>query len=207
MTRTAINLALYTTVFTVMLVLSGCQPAAPDTNRSAGPNASPSKEPFNPAAIEAEVLKLDKEWASIIKTRDLDALRRIEADDIQLIYADGTTGTKADEIRDIEAGNLTVDTFEILEAKATVLGPESAIVTGRSSIKNGKVKRDKEPPIDISGEYRFTDVFAKRNGTWQVVISQTTRIDPQVLKAMANASPSPSPSPRTTASPTASKSP
>jgi ketosteroid isomerase-like protein len=207
MTRTAIKLALYTIVLTVMLALSGCQPAAPDTNRSAGPAASPTKEPFNPAAIEAEVLKLDREWANVIKTRDLDALRRIEADDIQLTYADGTTGTKAEEIQDAEAGNVTVDAFEILEAKATVLGPESAIVTGRSLIKNGKVKRGTERPIDISGEYRFTDVFAKRNGAWQVVLSQTTRIDPEAVKAMAKASPTTSPSPARTASPTASKTP
>ena len=207
MTRTAINLAFYTLVLAVILALSGCQPAATDTNRSAGPNASPSKEPFNPAAIEAEVLKLDKEWTNVIKTRDVEAIRRIQADDIQLFYADGTIGSKAEEIRDAELGNLTVDSFEIPESKVTVLSPESAVVTGRSVIKNGKYKRGDGKPIDISGEYRFTDVFAKRNGVWQVVISQATRIDPEALKAMAKASPTASPSPSTTASPTASKSP
>jgi len=206
MTRTANMLALYAILLTVMLALGACQSAAPDTNRSAGPNASPSKEPFNPAAIETEVLRLDKEWANLIKTRDLDALRRIEADDIVLTYADGTTGTKADEIRDVESGNVTVDSFEVLEAKAIVLSAESAVVTGRSVIKNGKVKAAGGKQIDISGEYRFTDVFAKRNGTWQVVISQATRIDPEALKAMAK--PSPSTSPATTgASPAASKTP
>ena len=205
--RTTQTVALYTIVLTAMLGLGGCQPAAPDTNRSAGPNASPTREPFNPAAIEAEVLRLDREWANVIKTRDLDALRRIEADDIILIYPDGTAGTKADEIRDFESGNVTADAFEVLEAKATVLGPESAVVTGRSVIKNGKVKRPDGKSIDISGEYRFTDVFAKRNGTWQVVISQATRIDPEALKAMAKPSPTAGASPTASASPTTSKSP
>jgi ketosteroid isomerase-like protein len=206
--RTTQTLALYTIVLTAVLGLGGCQPAAPDTNRSAGPAASPTKEPFNPAAIEAEVLRLDREWANVIKTRDLDALRRIEADDIILIYPDGTTGTKADEIRDFESGNVTADAFEVLEAKATVLSPESAVVTGRSVIKNGKVKRPDGKSIDISGEYRFTDVFAKRNGVWQVVISQATRIDPEALKAMAKPSPTTAnASPTAGASPTASKSP
>jgi len=207
MTRTATIPALYAILLTVMLALGGCQPTATDTNRSAGPNASPTKEPFNPAAIETEVLRLDKEWANVIKTRDLDALRRIEADDILLTYADGTTGTKADEIRDVESGNVTVDSFEVLEAKATVLSAESAVVTGRSVIKNGKVKPANGKPIDISGEYRFTDVFAKRNGTWQVVISQATRIDPEALKAMSKPSPATSPSPSPVASPAASKTP
>jgi ketosteroid isomerase-like protein len=206
MTRTATMLALYAILLTVMLTLGACQPAAPNTNRSAAPSASPSTEPFNPAAIETEVLRLDKEWANVIKTRDLDALRRIEADDIVLTYADGTTGTKADEIRDVESGNVTVDSFEVLEAKATVLSAESAVVTGRSVIKNGKVKAASGKQIDISGEYRFTDVFAKRNGTWQVITSQATRIDPEALKAMAKPSPSTSP-PTAAASPAASKTP
>ena len=207
MTRTATILALYAILLTLMVAMGGCQSPAPDTNRSAGPSASPTKEPFNPAAIEAEVLRLDKEWANVIKTRDLDALRKIEADDIVLTYPDGTTGTKADEIRDAESGNVTVETFEVMEAKATVLGPEAAVVTGRSMIKNGKYKPTNGKLIDISGEYRFTDVFAKRNGTWQVVISQATRIDPEALKAMSKPSPATSPSPASVASPAASKTP
>jgi len=206
MTRTATSMALYAIVLTIMFTLGGCQSQAPGTNRSEETSPSPPKEPFNPAAIETEVLRLDKEWANVIKTRDLDALRRIEADDIVLTYADGTTGTKADEIRDVESGNVTVDSFEVLEAKAVVLSAESAVVTGRSVIKNGKVKAAGGKQIDISGEYRFTDVFAKRNGTWQVVISQATRIDPEALKAMAKPSPSTSPS-TTAASPAASKTP
>jgi ketosteroid isomerase-like protein len=30
---------------------------------------------------------------------------------------------------------------------------------------------------DTSGQYRWTDVFARRNGRWQVVSAQSTRVE------------------------------
>lgn len=206
MTRTAIYLALCVVSSAIMLGTLGCQPASPDTNRNAA-TAEPTKEPFNPAAIEAEVLKLDREWANIIMTRDVEAMRRIEADDIILTYPDGMVGTKADDIRDVESGNLTAESFEVLEAKVKVLNADAAIVTGRSVIKKGKYKRPDGRQIDISGEYRFTDVFARRNGNWQVVASQATMVDPKAAAAAASPSPRTIPSPATSPSPAASKSP
>jgi hypothetical protein len=31
-------------------------------------------------------------------------------------------------------------------------------------------------PVDISGEYRFLDLYARRNGAWQVIASQATKV-------------------------------
>ena len=202
MTRTAITLALSTIAF---LGFAGCQPAA-ETNRNANSAAAePTKEIFNPAAIEAEVMKVEREWANILKTRDLDALKRIQADDIALTYPDGTTGTKADEIRDLESDAVTADSYEIVDSKVRVLGPDSAVVTGRGVMTKGVYKRPGAKPIDISGEYRFTDVLARRNNQWQVVISQATRIDPDAVAAAAKAAKSASPG--NSPSPTASRRP
>jgi ketosteroid isomerase-like protein len=196
MTKTAITLALCTIALLTLVGLTGCQPAG-DANRPAGSApAQPTKEPFNPAAIEAEVLKLEREWANAFRTRDVDAYRRIEADDVVLTYPDGMTGTKADEIRDIESGAFTVESYEVAEARVKVIDEDAAVVTGRSVMKKGIYKRPNAKPLDISGEYRFTDVFAKRNGVWQVVASQATRIDPEAAAAAAAASPGPSPATR-----------
>ncbi len=32
---------------------------------------------------------------------------------------------------------------------------------------------------DTSGQYRFTDVFVKRNGRWQAIATQVTRVAKQ----------------------------
>lgn len=170
--------ALVLFVTLLAMILAGCQRAATETNRNAAvATASPAKERVDPAAIEAELLKLEREWMDAPKTKNAEAVRRVVADDAVLVYPDGTVATKADEVRTVEAGDVTSDSFEMLESKVTVIDADAAFIAGRSSIKNGKYKDpNTKKTIDISGEYRFLDLYAKRDGRWQVIASQATKI-------------------------------
>jgi ketosteroid isomerase-like protein len=172
--------ALALLIVVVVLVLNGCQPAL-DTNRNnALAIASPAKEAFDSAAIEAEIMKLEREWLESTRTHNAEAARRIVADDAVIVYPDGSSATKADEVRTIESGAITADSFEMIDPKVTVIDADSAFIAGRSVIKNGKFAvPNQKKPIDISGEYRFLDVYAKRAGKWQAVASQATKILPQ----------------------------
>ena|ERR1044072_7551973 len=193
----------------VVVVLSGCQPAA-DTNRNlAAATATPAKETFDPAAIEAEVMRIEREWYSAAKTHNAEAAKGFLADNVIIVYPDGSAATKADEIRSIESGAMTADTYEMAESKVTVMNADSAFITGRSVIKNGKIAvPNQKKPIDITGEYRFLDVYARRDGKWQVVASQAVKIDPAVIAAAAaTASPAASVKPSPAVSPTAKASP
>ena len=185
MTRNVLIAALSLLMSLVVLSFAGCQPAVPDTNREAARMANASPTPINKSAIETELLQLEREWTASAQKHDAEAIKRIEADDIILTYPDGTTGTKADDIRDVESGAMTVESWDVSDAKVIVLDANTAIVTGRSTVKNGKYKGTDGKTIDISGQYRFTDVFARRNGRWQVVASQTTKI----LNPIATSSP------------------
>lgn len=191
----------------IVVVLSGCQPAA-DTNRNLAPASSTSaKETFDAAAIEAEVLRIEREWYNATKTHNADAAKGFLADNAVIVYPDGTSATKADEIRSIESGAMSSDSYEMVESKVTVINADSAFITGRSVIKNGKYNvPGQKKPIDISGEYRFLDVYARRDGKWQVVASQAVKIDPATVAAAA-ASPAVSASPSATVSPAAKTSP
>ena len=161
----------------MVLVLGGCQKAeAPQANRPAA-TATPSPEKIDTAAIEAELIKLERDWANAPKNRDAETVRRVLADDVVITYPDGSTGTKADEVRTIESGAVTADSWDLQDPKVTVLNADSAFITGRGIINNGKYKDpNTKKTIDISGEYRFLDVYARRNGKWQAVASQTTPI-------------------------------
>lgn len=174
------RIALALLIIAVVAVMNGCQPAL-DTNRnSAIATASPAKEAFDPAAIQAEILKLEREWADANKTHNAEAVKRVVADDAVIVYPDGSTATKADEVRTIESGAITADAFDMIDPKVTVIDADSAFISGRSVIKNGKYAvPNQKKPIDISGEYRFLDVYAKRDGKWQAVASQATKILPQ----------------------------
>ena len=161
----------------MVLVLGGCQKAeAPQANRPAA-TATPSPEKIDTAAIEAELIKLERDWANAPKNRDAETVRRVLADDVVITYPDGSTGTKADEVRTIESGAVTADSWDLQDPEVTVLNADSAFITGRGIINNGKYKDpNTKKTIDISGEYRFLDVYARRNGKWQAVASQTTPI-------------------------------
>lgn len=180
MNRNALSIALALAVAVVAFASTACNPSA-DTNSSltTNRNAAPAPEPVNTAAIEAELKKLEQDWGNAAKAKDVEAVKRILAEDIVLTYPDGSTGTKTDEIQMVETGAITADSWETPESKVTVLDAGAAFITGRSVIKNGKLKHPKtQKMVDISGEYRFLDVFSKRNGRWQVVASHATAIQP-----------------------------
>ena len=178
MNKSGVSATLVFVMSMVVLALAGCQPAAPDTNRSAATaTASPAKERFDAAAIQAEVIKVERDWFKAGETYDVEMIKRIVADDAVLVYPDGTSGTKADEVQIAETKAITGSGWEMLEPKVTVLSADSAFITGRSMIKTGTYKApEMKKGINISGEYRFLDVYARRNGTWQVIASQATKV-------------------------------
>lgn len=183
--------------------LSGCEKAADNKNTGAAP--SPTAETVDTAAIEAALTKIENDWPRIIKEKDVETVKRTEAEDAVFVYPDGTTGDKSVDVRDIETGALSADSWEITELKVNVLNKDAAVATGHSIVKNGKYKLANGKSIDISGEYRFIDTYARRNGQWLLVAGCTTPIrEPAptpapALSPLANASPatiaSPSPKP------------
>jgi hypothetical protein len=180
--------------FSVALA-SGCQKAAENTNTAVA-SPSPATETIDAGAIEAELTRIENDWPRIIKEKDVDALKRIEADNVVFVYPDGSVGDKTTDIRDIESSAVTADSWEIMDLKITVLDKDAAIASGRSVVKNGKYRMPDGKSIDISGQYRFIDTFTRRNGEWKLAAAAATPI--RELGATA------SPSPGSKASPTAS---
>jgi hypothetical protein len=171
----------------------GC--AAPQNNNSntiavATPEPTPDK-----AAIERELLRIENDFARVLKERDGEAIRRVEADDIVEIIPDGSTTTKEQDIADIKAGNLSADSWEVFDAKVTVLDADAAVVTGRTVVKGGKAKSPDGRSVDISGEYRFLDTFARRDGQWKLVATAILKIQNPGAAPTPKASPSPRASP------------
>ncbi|MDX6384927.1 MAG: hypothetical protein QOK48_2500 [Blastocatellia bacterium] len=170
----------------------GCA-TPPATNTNTVSVATPEPTP-DKAAIEAELTRIESDWPRMIKEHDGAAVRRIEADDIIIIYPDGNTGTKEQDAKDIESGALTADAWEISEIKVNVLDKDSAVVTLRNTVKNGKAKVA-SGSVDMSGQYISLDTFARRNGQWQIVATVS------VKAPLAAVSPTPKSSPTPTASP------
>jgi hypothetical protein len=183
-------------VATALLAFSQFGCASPqNTNTKPISMATPEPTPDR-AAIEAELTKIENDWPRIIKEHDAAAVRRMEADDAFFVYPDGSVGDKAQDIKDMESGALSADSWEVADLKVNVLDKDSAVVTGRSIVKGGKYKMPDGKVQDISGEYRWVDTFARRNGQWQVVAGAATPV-----QKSAGATPTPKASPSPGASP------
>ena len=167
--------------------LAACQPAAAPTNREGtNTNTNAARETVDRAAIERELLRIENDWPRVLKEKDVETIKRVEADDIVLVYPDGSTGGKDQDIKDMESGALSADSVEMLDLKTNVLNADSAVVTGRTVVKGGKFKLANGRTIDVSGEYRFVDTFVRRDGQWKLVAGASVPI-----RADATASPGP----------------
>lgn len=119
--------------------------------------------------VEATLAKMERDAATALMKGDLAGFGGVFADDSTLTGPDGAVQTKAQLVADVKSGALKIQSTEMSDLKVRVFG-ESAIATYMTTDK-GKYK-DK----DISGRYRWTDVFLHRGGKWQIVASQGTPI-------------------------------
>lgn len=133
------------------------------------PPAKQSERANQQGRVERELIKLEHEWADAVVRGDTAVLDRIEADDLIVTDTDGKVSNKAQDQADIKSGAFKVESIKLDNMKVQAYG-DTAVVTGRTTM-TGQYKGK-----DISGQYRWTDVFVKRQGRWQVVATHASQI-------------------------------
>jgi ketosteroid isomerase-like protein len=127
-------------------------------------------KPMNTStALAQEVEKLNRQWMEAYVQRDVAFLERHLADDYVSTFPDGTVLDKKGEIAALKSGDVALTEMTPREMNVRTYG-DAAVITGQSTIK-ARVKGQ-----EVSGEYRFTDVWARLGNRWQAVASQVTRI-------------------------------
>jgi len=172
-----------------------------NTNAVAAPSAAPTPDK---AAIEAELTRIENDWPRIVKERDAATVQKLEADDIMLVYPDGSDGSKEGDVKDIESGAFSADPQEISDLTVKVLDNDSAIVRSRTMVKGDRYKIMDGKCEVIIHEFRSVDTFARRNGQWQLVASATVPVRNPGPTASPSATPKPSASPKSSSSPKSS---
>jgi ketosteroid isomerase-like protein len=122
-----------------------------------------------PTAVEKEFTALENTWGEAVKKRDTAYLEKLYAAEYLFTDPSGGVADRAKDIGDTKSGAFKLDAFKLDEIKVHQYG-NVAVVTGRNTLTataDGK---------DVSGAYRFTDVFVKRDGRWQCVATQATRV-------------------------------
>lgn len=124
-------------------------------------------------ADEATLKKIEQELTDTIVKSDTSAFEKYMASDYLGIGPDGVTQNKSELLADIKSGTLKLESSNSSDMKVQVAGADMAVVVYRSDDK-GTYKGK-----DITGQYRWLDVFVKRDGKWQIAIDQGTQIAKQ----------------------------
>ncbi len=118
-----------------------------------------------------ELVTLENRYNDALVRADWKMLETIEADDLIFTNADGSVSHKPDLVSSLKSGDVRFESIAMSEVKVQSFG-KVGVVTGRLIVK-ALYKAN-----DISGAYRFTDVFAKRHGKWEHVTGQETLYKP-----------------------------
>lgn len=119
-----------------------------------------------PAGNEQEIIRLDQQLAEAEMRQDNSVLENLLADDFIYTTPNGETLTRSQRmaqkspLKDVIIKSISLD-----DQRVRFYG-ETAVATGRGTQQlqiQGK---------DISGQYRYTRVYVKRDGRWQAVAMQ-----------------------------------
>ena len=120
-------------------------------------------------SVEQAVMQMEEDLRVAVTKGDMKTYGRIVGDDYVYTNQDALVRTKAQVMSDYDSGNLKYESLKFDEIKVHAYG-DTAVVTGRSTTTgkdNGK---------EFAGQFRYTRVYVKRQGSWQIVATQSTRI-------------------------------
>ncbi len=125
--------------------------------------------PAAPNSVEQILLQLERDWSQADIHKDSAALDRILAEDWIGIDFEGTVLTKSQALDGLASDSGSLETTVLRDMKVRIYG-NTAIVTGTD------LEKSEYHGKDSSGKYLWTDVFVLRNGLWQAVSSQSTKL-------------------------------
>ena len=123
-----------------------------------------------PVRSDQEILiQLEKDWDEAFLRKDIKFIETILAPEFIATYGDGSRGDKAKELKLTEEFNQQVFGSAIGDFTVKVFGNSAVVWLTKRMIgpKDGK-------PIEVA--YQYIDVFVLRDGRWQCVASQSTKL-------------------------------
>ena len=114
------------------------------------------------------VIELDRKRMTAMAQKDIATLNELIADDLIYTHSSARLDTKQSLIGNMESGSTVYTSVVPSDVKAQDLG-DAVVLTGncRISVNPGGNA--------MSFGVRFTDVYARRGGKWQMVTWQSTR--------------------------------
>jgi len=122
----------------------------------------------NAANLPADLAKAVKDYDEAQIHGDKAELQRLVADDYTLVNSSGRIQSKAELIADYTAPGYKIEPFEIMQPVEKVWS-DGAVMGGVVDLRG----TDGGKPFAV--KLRFADIWAKRNGKWQVIYTHVSR--------------------------------
>ena len=119
-------------------------------------------------SVEKAIFKMESDWADSFVKGDMTVTENITTDDYSFINSSGETQTKVEFVEMFKSGGYKITYLDLDNFKVRVFG-DTAVAT------YGQTEKSQYQGKDNSGHYVYTDVWIKRNGTWQIVASHGTK--------------------------------
>ena len=142
---------------TASLVLTAEPTAAPDSAET---------------RVKAELMQLERDIGRANVERDAAFFERVEADEFIFTDSNGGLTTKKEDVDGVRKPpnpDVKLLAYDADDMQVRVYG-DTAVVTGRTTTRQ-LVKGEER-----TGRSRFTDVFVRRDGRWQIVAGHSSRI-------------------------------
>ncbi len=123
-------------------------------------------------STEEAIIALERGWNEAFYARDVEFLESILADDFIVTYDDGARGDKARELELSASFNQRV--ISATQEDFIVQVYDDAAVVW-FTLRVVGIRGGREAEITL----RYTDVWVVRDGRWQCVASQSTRVNPR----------------------------
>ncbi len=133
---------------------------------------APAAQSPDTNAVIAALTKQADAWDKAIVRKDRAAIVANMADDFRSIDGAGTVETKPVFVDGLMDAKLTIDPYTVEEFDVRLFG-DVALLSGRTRMTG---RFDGKP---FTSHYRYIDIYAKRNGRWQIVSVQITRLPVQ----------------------------
>lgn len=117
-----------------------------------------------------EFTRVEEDWNTAIFKKDGKALELLYAKEYTFTDQDGNVSNRQKDIEVITSGKYILLAESVLSDVSVKMYENMAVVKGLSTIKATLNKKD------VSGAYRFTDLFVWREGRWQCVSAQSSKV-------------------------------
>jgi uncharacterized protein (TIGR02246 family) len=121
---------------------------------------------------EQEVRALEEQAVQAAQKNDPSFLEQHATDDYVGITGMGDMVTKSQAVQDMRSGKMRYQSIQPRNMNVRVFG-NTAIVNGEATVS---LVRDGKP---VSGDYRYTRVWVKQDGSWKIASFESTPIQPQ----------------------------